>query len=618
MKHSILLLLASSLLLVGCQPTSDRSPPPLDGDLTLTLLHINDHHSHLAPHALDVSVSELPLSVRSSHRQPVEKVRVAHGGFTRLATLFRQLHGESVNPVRIHAGDALTGTLYYSQFAGAADAMMMNHLCFDIFTLGNHEFDRGDAALAGFLEQLQTDTCTPDVLAANLQPGPHSALAGSQIQPSVIKQIDGHRVGFVGLVIAQKTQFSSSPDRGTVFVDEVTAAQNAIQQLRAQGVERIVLVTHYQYQNDVQLAARLSGVDVIVGGDSHTLLGPASLRGLGLEPAGDYPTLARNRDGDTVCIVQAWDHARLLGKLEVKFDSNGTVRHCRGQVYLPVSEPFTYTHHSGDTRTLSPADSQKVRRHLDAYPELAFVAEDAAAQERLRVFDQAIQDLEQRVIGHAKDNLCHTRLPASTAPGSCPHSDIATAVARSFLAALPSADIALQNAGGVRTGLAAGPVTYAQARAVLPFDNTLILFDLSGGELQNLLEEAVDYALAPTGSSGAYPYAAGLRFRVDASKPRGERLSRVEINRGLRGQWQPLEQTARLQLVVNSFMASGQDGYHTLGKLRRHGRARETHIPYSQAFVDTLIDLQKAGKELEKPSPGFYATQSFQHDAPPP
>ena len=115
------------------------------------------------------------------------------------------------------------------------------------------------------------------MLAANVVPQVGTPLAPTAvddyIKPYVVKEVAGQKVGIVGIDIANKTQNSSSPLDTTQFLDETESAQEAINELEADGVNKIILLTHYQYENDLVLAGALSGVDVIIGGDSHSLLG---------------------------------------------------------------------------------------------------------------------------------------------------------------------------------------------------------------------------------------------------------------------------------------------------------------------------------------------------------
>ncbi|MGB1091110.1 MAG: metallophosphoesterase, partial [Oceanobacter sp.] len=327
------LALAMTLGLAGCGSDSSSSGGVAGEAIDLTILHMNDHHSHLAPDTFDLDVSALNLE------SGAEEVEVTYGGFPMLVSQFDLLSSVSTNTLKLHAGDAITGTLYYTLFEGSADADMMNQICFDAFALGNHEFDGGDSGLASFLDVLNSSSsCSTPVLAANVVPAETSAIAEGYIQPYTTFEFEGETVGVIGIDIASKTKNSSFPDEGTEFLDERTTAQQYINELRAEGINKIILMTHYQYENDLELAAKLSGVDVIVGGDSHTLLGGSTFTDLSIgNPSGEYPTVVTNADGNKVCVVQAWEYGHMLGKLNVKFDGNGNVKSCKGQPYMPVS-----------------------------------------------------------------------------------------------------------------------------------------------------------------------------------------------------------------------------------------------------------------------------------------
>jgi hypothetical protein len=133
------------VLLAACAATPES--PRTDGG-SLTILHINDHHSHLAGQSFAFDVAGLELE------SGAQSVTVEYGGMPRLTTLFAERGRAHENVLKLHAGDAITGTLYYTGFEGEADAAMMGGICFDAFAIGNHEFDHGDQGLAGFLAAL--------------------------------------------------------------------------------------------------------------------------------------------------------------------------------------------------------------------------------------------------------------------------------------------------------------------------------------------------------------------------------------------------------------------------------------------------------------------------------
>jgi len=109
--------------------------------IDINIAHINDHHSQLDP----IAAQTLKLDGVDT--------QVDLGGFARQTAVFKSL-ASTPNLLKLHAGDANTGTLYYTFFKGEADAKLMNSICFDAFVPGNHEFDDGDAQLKTFLDAL--------------------------------------------------------------------------------------------------------------------------------------------------------------------------------------------------------------------------------------------------------------------------------------------------------------------------------------------------------------------------------------------------------------------------------------------------------------------------------
>ena len=101
--------------------------------LTINILHMNDHHSHLSDDKFDLDVSGMNLWTKKSDGTPLSEVEVTYGGFPLLVNTFQRMERKVKNPIKIHAGDAITGTLYYSLFKGEADAAVMNEICFDAF-----------------------------------------------------------------------------------------------------------------------------------------------------------------------------------------------------------------------------------------------------------------------------------------------------------------------------------------------------------------------------------------------------------------------------------------------------------------------------------------------------
>ncbi|KFZ30086.1 hypothetical protein IDSA_05720 [Pseudidiomarina salinarum] len=554
MRLRLIPLLAASLVLAAC--AQHNAQPETGGAFQLAIGHINDHHSNLQP------------AKRTSVTVDGETHRIETGGFPRVVTQIDAIRKRHDNMLALHAGDAISGTLFYTVFEGVADAALMNQACFDAMALGNHEFDNGDAGLKTFLNALAMSDCATAVLGANVMPevgvSPLTPKTRwDSFKPYAVYQFGDEKVGIIGLDIAVKTKQSSMPDATTEFADEYTTAAYYVDELRQLGIEKIGLLTHIQFSSDLELAQKLPAVDFIIGGDSHTWLGDYAA--YGLDQDGPYPAQTMNRDGAPVCIAHAGEYTQIVGELVIDFIGD-QVSHCGGQPHLLVSEEAP--------------EVIKALLHFTA------VAEDKASLLLLAEFQQQLEEMTTQSIAQVEQRMCMKRLGVATTPG-CGigrQSDAHRLVAEAFLFSAPQADFALQNGGGVRNEIAAGPLTIADVYRLLPFSNTLVTVEITGAELRTLLEQALAYALSEGGSDGAYPHGAGIRFDVDMTATSGERISNLEINQD--GQWQRPDDSQTYTMVTNSFLALGSDGWKLLAEINADGRVTDTFVNYAQSFVD--------------------------------
>jgi len=604
MIHKSVWLLLPLVALVGCNNDSDDNSNTSAAPLSLNILHINDHHSHLEGDSQSLTIAG-------------QDTEFSAGGFPRVAAKIAERESALENVLKLHAGDAITGTLYFTAYEGEADAELMNLVCFDAFALGNHEFDRGDEGLRTFLDFLANGSCQTPVLAANVVPEVGTPLAPTAvddfIKPFIVKEVAGQKVGIVGIDIGNKTRNSSSPLASTQFLDETETAQSAINELEAAGVNKIILLTHYQYENDLALAEALSGVDVIIGGDSHTLLGDFS--SFGLTSAGPFPAERTNADGDKVCIAQAWQYSQVVGELNIQWNAAGVVESCSGVPHLLLSDDIIREDDQGNEYSPQGNERREILNAIDAAPQLSVVTEDPTVAGALANYTQQLDTFRNEVVGTATEDLCLERIPGegrSSLP-SCDGNtaerggDIANIVAQAFLFLSKNADVSIQNAGGVRTDIEAGDITIGDAYTLLPFANTLLDLTMTGAEIRQVLNEAVTFAHAPDGSTGAYPYAAGLRWDVDMTRSDGDQLFNIEVRGRSETQWRALTETESLNVVTNSFTGGGRDGYITFGTVTEDGRSVDTFLDYAQSFVDYV----RAQTTISKPALEDYSTQSY-------
>ena len=622
-----ILSLAGATLLTACGGDDDNTKPSepavVAKPLELTIAHVDDSHSNLD-------------SASRSFTLAGQNVSVDAGGFPRVTAMIQAIRANNDNVLALHAGDAITGTLYFNRAGqpGEADAALMNTVCFDAFALGNHEFDKGDSGLKQFIDFLHKDPaqCKTPVLSANVQFGANSALnpqkAPGYVQPHIVVERDGQKIGIVGLTVAGKTKESSSPDPDTTFEKEATAAQRSIDQLKADGVNKIIVMSHIGYEADKALAAQLRGVDVIVGGDSHTLLGPDSLETYKAgSPSGDYPTRLQNADGDNVCLVHANEYAKVVGELKVNFDAEGKVTDCAGTPHVLIGDDYIVNKAAPDAATL-----KAIQDDVKASGFLSVVQPDAKALAVLEPFKKLVEVFKAKIVATAPQEICSRRVPGgagSTDYGrssaecnaigdvSLRGGDIQQLVAQAYLDVANQdyggADFTLQSGGGVRVPLK-GEVTAANVIEVLPFGNMLWRLDITGAEAKSMIEDGLDATFKQGGSTGPYPYSAGLRFNVDASQAKGNRASNLQAFDKASNSWKALDMNKTYRLFVLSFNATGGDGYTTLANIPAERRMDIGVLDADvlQTWIDRISDKDASGRAIIRKLPvDQYSTQFF-------
>jgi 5'-nucleotidase len=487
----------------------------------MTIVHVNDTHARIEPVNVSLSGQATPM-----------------GGVARRVALFDRLRATEPNPLFLHAGDVFQGTLYFNQYQGLADRYFMHREGIRVMALGNHEFDLGPEPLANFINGARFP-----VVSANTDVSREPRLA--KVRPYAVLYVGGERVGVIGLTTPD-TSIIANPGPTVRFTDPVPAAQNAINELLARGVNKIIILSHLGYLADLELARRIVGCQVIVGGHSHTLLGQFPHREL--QPAGPYPTVVKNPEGKDVLVVQAWEWGKVVGVLRLTFDEKGLLTGYQGQPIL-VTPPLR---------------------------------EDVFTNEAVRVYAIPIAALNAQVVAQTRVALDGERANVRRR-----ETNLASLIADAMLWKTRSAGtvVALQNGGGVRATIPAGPITVGKVYEVLPFGNTLVVLDLKGSEIIAALENGVSQWEQSSGRflSGV----AGLRYTFDLSRPVGQRVTRVEV--AAQGGFQPIDPNATYRTVVNSFIAAGGDGFTSLRDAK--GFRSDTGFSDAESFMEYLRSL---------------------------
>ncbi|MBB3395217.1 MULTISPECIES: 5'-nucleotidase C-terminal domain-containing protein [unclassified Rhizobium] len=476
-------------------------------DYELNILHINDFHSRIE------SINKFDSTCSAEE----EGKKECFGGAARLKTAIDQrrdaLNGKNV--LLLNAGDNFQGSLFYTTYKGAVEAEVLNEMKFDVMTVGNHEFDDSEDGLATFLDKVKFP-----VISANVLAGDGSKL-GDRIKPSLVLDVGGQKIGIVGAV-TNDTEELSSPGPKVMIADDVQTITAAVEDLKKQGISKIIALTHVGYPRDLAAIAKIPDVDVVVGGHSHSLLSNTDPKA-----EGPYPTMVDNPGGYKVPVVQAASYSKYLGDLVVTFDDNGVVKEAKGDPIL-IDSSFT---------------------------------PDPTLTARIAELAKPIEELRKKVIGSSEAPIQGDRTVCRVEECS-----MGNLVADAMLDRGKSQGmtIAIQNGGGLRASIDAGDVTQGEVITVLPFQNTLATFELTGAEIRKALENGLSQIEQ---GAGRFPQVSGLKYTFDRTKPAGNRLVSVEAKEG--DAFVPLDDAKTYGVVTNNFMRAGGDGYsifETAGK----------------------------------------------------
>jgi 5'-nucleotidase len=464
----------------------------------LSVLHQNDFHSRHEP------VDRGGAACRSATG--------CAGGAARLATLVAREREAAAAQGRAHitldAGDQFMGSLFYTHWRGDAELAVMRAIGFDAMAVGNHEFDHGPANFARFVAAAPFP-----VVAANIDAATEPTLA-RLLRRSLVIDRPGIRIGVFGLT-TEATPGIASPGPNLRFLNAAGAAAETAAALRQAGAGTVIALSHLGLAEDRAMVRATQGIDLVVGGHSHTLLSN-SVSGAPFP----CPVVETAADGRAVPIVQAGANGRFLGRIDLALDAAG--------------RPAAF---QGDAREIT----------LDT-------PEDPGVAALLARLAAPIEATRRRVVGQVAGDF---------SPGPCRGAECALGnlVAEAMLdAARPAgAQVAITNVGGLRAPLNAGAVTLGDVLAVLPFSNTLATFTLSGAALRAALEHGVSAPMDGSGS-GRFPQVAGLAFAFDPLRAPGARLLAVALV-APDGTRRPIDDGASYRVVSNNFLRQGGDGY---------------------------------------------------------
>ena len=459
-------------------PAGAQTPEPISADtFTLTILHNNDGESKLLPD----EDSGFPGVARFATQVKLMQTAAAAAG-SGVVTLTSGDNFLASQELGISL--ARDGALY--------DSVALSGL-YDAMALGNHDFDFGPDVTARFIEGFDPPVT---FLSANAdfsnEPVLQALVDSGKLAASTVVDTGGQQIGVIGAVTPLLPNISSP--RNVVISDVLAAVTAEAESLAAQGVNKIILVSHLQgVSEEIALVADLAGVDIVIAGGGDDLLrneGDTCMPDD--DPAGPYPLLVEDSTGTEVPVITAPGGYRCIGALTVTFDGDGSI----------VS-------HTGRSVGVS----------FDVTPDptvQSSVIEPLAA---------AVAEVDADVIGQSDVDLDGRRAmvrTGSTNQGNL-HADALRATATNLAEGFgtPVPDAAVQNGGGIRNDavIPAGEITTGDTWDIAPFGNFVVVGEVPRETFHVLLERAVDRI---PGAGGQFPQVSGFTFTYDPSAPARE------------------------------------------------------------------------------------------------
>ncbi|PWC80662.1 5'-nucleotidase [Azospirillum sp. TSH58] len=421
------------------------------------------------------------------------------GGFAPLMTVLKAERERNAGALTTVGGDFLSPSLLSGTTRGAQMPALFNAMGVDVVGFGNHEFDFGTEVLKARIAESKFPWVGTNIAGPDGQPLPGSVATWT-------KTVGDVKVGFLGVLTPETAHLSGGGAEAT-FTNVQAAAALAVKALRDEGANVVVALTHQTITEDRDLAVKVKGIDLVLGGHDH-------------DPISFY-------EGSTL-ILKAGADGHYLGVIDLAVSTKATDK--------------------GPATTVSPAGWRFVTT--------AGVASDAEVGALVKRYTDQLDATLAGVIGRTETDL-DSRKDVVRSQETTMGNLIADALRDGL-----KADVAITNGGGIRADTlhpAGSSLTRKDIFAEMPFGNVAVLTQLSGADLLAALEHGVSKV---EDKAGRFPQVSGLTFTYDPKLPSGTRVTGVTVG------GQPLDPARTYRVATNDYMLKGGDGYAALTRGR--------------------------------------------------
>ncbi|CAH1203946.1 MULTISPECIES: 5'-nucleotidase C-terminal domain-containing protein [Paenibacillus] len=454
-------------------------------------------------------------------------------GFAKVAGIADKYRSENPNTLLLDAGDAVHGTTFATLVEGESIVKVMNEIGYQAIVPGNHEFNYGSKRLLELADMMNFP-----MISANVKKKDGTRL----FDPYIIKEVDGVKIGIIALTTPE-TMYKTNPKNveGLDITDPAAEAKVLVNEIRGK-VDVVVVLGHLgqdasSTDTSFKVVKEVPGIDVFIDGHSHTVLqdGLVSDHGTLIASAGEYTNY--------VGVIDLWvDGGKVTKKQATLIDETE--------------------------------------------------AKDIKPNEKVAALVSSIQKEQEPIL---KEEVANTavHLDGERAQVRAGESNLGDLLADA-LRDVAQADIALTNGGGIRASIKEGTVTKGDIITVLPFGNQVVSLDVKGADILAALENGVASYPEP---SGGFPQVSGIKFSIDASADKGNRVHSVTVG------GKALDPEATYKLATNDFTAVGGDEYTMFTKYSisgMYGAMDEALINYMQKLGAVNIKTDGRIKEEAK------------------
>ncbi|XP_050665740.1 protein 5NUC-like isoform X2 [Leptidea sinapis] len=516
-------VIAVALSLSSC---SIVSSPGSDGTFELLIIHNNDMHARFE------QTSQLSGACTTADRDAGK----CYGGFPRVATVVKEARkaaasGQGPPVLYLNAGDTYTGTAWFTIYKWKIAAEFLNALEPDAVCLGNHEFDEQVDGLLPFIRNL-----TSPVLAANLILDEVPLLeAETNLYKSIILQKNGVQIGVIGYVTPD-TKFLA-PKNKVKYEDEIPALRREVNKLKSHDVNIVIALGHSGFIKDLEIAAEVDGIDLVIGGHSNTFLTNKNTSEIPEFRQGAYPTTVIQKSGRKTLVVQAYAYTKYMGKLHLLFNDAGDIIDFNGEPIL--------------LNDLVPKE-----------PEVL---------EIVNKYRGEVNRINNKIVGTSSVLLNGE----SCRLFECNLGNVMTDAMLDYTkrhAGFADVNIAVIQGGRIRSSINRSEKPFLLTRGdwinVMPFTDTLCIVSMNGSVLLKALEHSVD-SWRRVDTPGQFLQASGLEVVYDLANLPGNRVVSAKSMYVDCDKVSDVRDDLQYKVIMSTFLSEGGDGYSIFENLEK-------------------------------------------------